>query len=142
VNKINAVWATSFPPKATACALLSKHNMQNTCVNGKYSYVCDSRCSSIILYPEWNWDDGVPVFVYKLEKQSFYKYFANENEYVSLSPAKIMTRIEITPDCLKEQNVKLFVADNLAVFASLRRLITQCGFIGNSIIERTCQRIV
>ncbi|MCL2331003.1 MAG: hypothetical protein FWC61_00470 [Proteobacteria bacterium] len=149
VHKINAVFATSSFVKAVACALLSKHNMQNITVGpkGSYSYLYDKKSHAMILFPDWNWDDGAPVFVYGLDRTKFIKFVKpggslNGNEYISFSQTEITDMEMINPEHFEKNRVGLYVADSVKVLENLHRIYDGCGNIGRHIIEKTCRKII
>lgn len=146
-NKINAVFATSYFFKALACALLSKRNLQNIIIGpGSYSYLYDNRTKTMILHPMFQWDDGVPTYVYTLDKTNFFKLLLNKkvkNEYISQSPVKITSVDVITPESIQRNNVKLYTAKSVNILKDLRYLGANSKYpIRPEILNNLCQKIV
>jgi hypothetical protein len=147
-NKINAVFATSFFPKAAACALLSKRNLQNKIVGrGNYCYLWMGAIKTLVLHPGFDWYDNTPGYVYKVDKTNFLQLFHNKsvkNEYISRSPVKIEAFEEIiTKESLQKNDIKLYTAKSVETLAAMHRLADISNWHKHShILENLCQRII
>lgn len=148
VQKVQAVFATSFFPKALACALLSKQRLQNEVIGRKYySYLWIPYGGMLILHPSFNWDNGAPAFVYELDKHSFYQSMRIRgvyNEYFSFKPVKINAiDEEISPEFFQQRNLKLFRANSVNELFDLHKLYgANRGIMHMETIKSTCQRII